>query len=187
MDNADNNDKMTEALQVLLTEREIDFDHRDRRIRCLPHILNICSGHVLDAVTNHSVIDLAVSRFSEGLEDLSDRQTYKEALESDPVSLGRNIINVLRASGQRRDQFEDYIREGNKEGYWDPEDENGVPIDNGKKREIRVLQLLHDVKTRWDSVYYAIRRLRYLQQVRVYTPWTVILIVSCLLAHQRIP
>jgi hypothetical protein len=167
MDNADNNDKMVEVLQVLLAEREVNFDHRDRHIQCLPHILNICSGHVLDALTDHSVIDLAGSQFSGVLEDLSDRQTYKEALESDPVSLGRNIINVLRASGQRRDQFEDYIQEGNREGYWDAKDENGVPIDTGKKVEIRVLQLLHDVKTQWDSVYYAIRRLRYLQQVRV--------------------
>jgi hypothetical protein len=32
MDNADNNDKMTEALQVLLTEWEIDFDHQDQHI-----------------------------------------------------------------------------------------------------------------------------------------------------------
>lgn len=47
MDNADNNDKMTEVLQGLLAKRDIDFDHRDRRICCLPHTLNICSGHVI--------------------------------------------------------------------------------------------------------------------------------------------
>jgi hypothetical protein len=63
MDNADNNDKMIEVLQVLLAERQINFDHRDRRIRCLPHILNICSGHVLDMLIDHSVIDLASSWF----------------------------------------------------------------------------------------------------------------------------
>jgi hypothetical protein len=103
----------------------------------------------------------------EGLEDLSDQQTYKEALESDLVSLGHNIINVLCAPGQRHNQFEDYIWQGNKEGYWDPEDKNGVPIDTGKKVEICVLQLLHDVKTWWDSVYYVIHHLHYLQQVRV--------------------
>jgi hypothetical protein len=118
-------------------------------------------------VTNHSIIDLAGSQFLEELEDLSDQQTYKEALKSDPVSLGHNIINVLHASGQRHDQFEDYIQEGNKEGYWGPEDENGVPIDTGKKVEICVLQLLCDVKTQWDSVYYTIHCLCYLQQVRV--------------------
>ena len=166
MDNADNNDKMVEILQDLLAQRDIEFDHRDRRIQCLPHILNICSGHVLDALTDQSIIEIASSQFLVPLEDVDDGQTYQEALERDPVSLCRNIINILRVSGQRRDQFEEYILEGNKAGYWDAEDENDVPTGTGAKVEINVLQLLRDVKTRWDSVYYMIRRLRYLRQVR---------------------
>jgi hypothetical protein len=101
------------------------------------------------------------------LKDLSDQQTYKEALKSDPVFLGHNIINILHASRQRHNQFKDYIQEGNREGYWDAKDKNGVPIDTGKKVKICVLQLLYNVKTQWDSVYYAICHLHYLQQVRV--------------------
>lgn len=168
MDNADNNDKMTEVLQGLLAKRDIDFDHRDRRIRCLPHILNICSGHVVDALTDQELIEIAGSRFSALINDLDDDgETYQEALESDPISLSRGVVHVLRASGQRRDQFEDYILEGNQAGYWDAEDEYGLPTGTGEKVAIRVVQLLRDVRTRWDSVYYMIRRVRYLHQVTI--------------------
>ena len=168
MDNADNNNKMTKFLEKLLTKQDIKFNHQDWHIWCLSHILNICSGHVLDALTDKSIIAIASSCFSAPPEDLDNRQTYRKALKSDPISLGCNIVNILCASRQQHDQFEDYIREGNKAGYWNTEDENGIPS-TGKKVEIIVLQLLCNMKTQWDSVYYMICHLCYLQQVRIST------------------
>ncbi|KIK72845.1 hypothetical protein PAXRUDRAFT_29288, partial [Paxillus rubicundulus Ve08.2h10] len=93
-------------------------------------------------------------------QDLNDCQTYKEALHQDPIALGRTVVQALQASGQHRDAFEDYIKEGNEKGYWETRDNNGNVI----TCKIDVLQLIQDVKTRWDSVYYMICRLRRLQQ-----------------------
>ncbi|KAF9222733.1 hypothetical protein BS17DRAFT_707780 [Gyrodon lividus] len=91
---------------------------------------------------------------------LNDCQTYKDALERDPIALGCAVVQALRASGQHQDAFEDFIKEGNTKGYWEEEDKDGEAI----KIKINVLQLIRDVKTCWDSVYYMIRRLRLLQQ-----------------------
>jgi hypothetical protein len=91
---------MVEILQDLLTQWDIEFNHWDRCIQRFPHILNICSGHVLDALTNQSIIKIASSQFLVPLEDLDDRQTYQEVLKRDPVSLGCSIINILHASKQ---------------------------------------------------------------------------------------
>jgi hypothetical protein len=161
LDNADNNDTFMAKLACLLASRDIDFDAKDRRIRCFPHILNICSGHLVDKLTDMNIHDIAEAWVSTLPQDLNDRQTYQDALERDPIALGRAVVQALRASGQRRDAFEDFIKEGNTKGYWEEEDKDGEAI----KVKIDVLQLIRDVKTRWDSVYYMIRRLRLLQQV----------------------
>ncbi|KAI6021163.1 hypothetical protein EDC04DRAFT_2607287 [Pisolithus marmoratus] len=90
------------------------------------------------------------------------KKIHNEALESDLISLGRSIVQSLHASGQWQDVFKAYIIEGNQNGYWDTEDANGTPT--GKKMQIDVLQLLHDITTHWDSVYYMICHLCYLHQ-----------------------
>jgi hypothetical protein len=61
-------------------------------------------------------------------------------------------VRVLRSSSSRRDAFDQHIRDGNEKGWFD----------------VGQLQLLRDVKTRWDSVYYMLRRLRELQPVCCY-------------------
>jgi hypothetical protein len=49
---------------------------------------------------------------------------------------------------------------GNMMGWFVDEDNN--------RCELPILELLHDVKTRWDSIYFMINRLRTLQQVSVH-------------------
>ncbi|KIK21170.1 hypothetical protein PISMIDRAFT_104447, partial [Pisolithus microcarpus 441] len=87
MDNADNNDKMMEALEEMLLKHNIPFDRKDQHIHCLPHVLNICCGHVVDGLTDQELIETAGTWVSELPEDLDDQQTYREALESDPILL----------------------------------------------------------------------------------------------------
>ncbi|KIJ58973.1 hypothetical protein HYDPIDRAFT_101632, partial [Hydnomerulius pinastri MD-312] len=59
LDNADNNDTFMFELEKLLKERNIPFDHKDRRIRCFPHIPHICTGHVLEAIMDTSLAEIA--------------------------------------------------------------------------------------------------------------------------------
>jgi hypothetical protein len=84
-------------------------------------------------------------------------QTVEEAVKRDPIALGRVVVRSIRASGQRREHFLAVVREGN----------NRKHFILGTHVEIIVpeLQLLRDVKTRWDSIFFMIRRLRVMRPV----------------------
>ena len=69
------------------------------------------------------------------------------------MALGRNIVCVLRSSGQRRDLFEDVIRNGNAKSWF--LDDNVPP----EPYELPLVQLLCDMVVRWDTLYYMVRRL----------------------------
>src|ERR1700710_314440 len=147
---------MMQELRRLLGEREIEFNARDRRLMCFPHIINICVKHVLDAFSGMDPADLAdafVDAFAvikpadladafvgtsaddrDGSGEDSDRDSedsdndsekckkklekkfrekYLEAVENDPIALGRQIVKAIRASGLRRDAFTDIIKSHN--------------------------------------------------------------------------
>ena len=74
------------------------------------------------------------------------------------------MVGFIRKSGQRRDQLLNIIKEGNDQQLWTETVER-----DGQTEQVVVqlkpLRVLPDVKTRWDSVFYMLRRLRYLRQV----------------------
>ena len=92
-------------------------------------------------------------------------QTYEQACARDPIALGRHIVSGIRASGQRRMEFETVIIDGNLRGHW--EEQVQLRQVEGKIQVLK-LQLLRDVDTRWDSVYAMCRCLHILQQVSVF-------------------
>ncbi|KIK13051.1 hypothetical protein PISMIDRAFT_18265 [Pisolithus microcarpus 441] len=155
MDNASNNDSAMKELSVLLSERDIDFDPEDRRIMCFPHVLNICTSHVLKAYTQADFTNVASSWIDVFGKNV-DKDAYMEALENDPVALGRNIVCVVRASNLRRESFRNTIITGNKMKWFTDE--------NNQTTSLPVVELLRDVRTRWDSVYFMINRLWILDQ-----------------------
>jgi hypothetical protein len=74
------------------------------------------------------------------------------------------VSSFIRKSGQRRDQLLDIIKQGNTNSLWT----QVTLVENKAVKEPVVLAfvtVLPDVKTRWDSVFYMLRRLRYLQEV----------------------
>ena len=83
---------------------------------------------------------------------------YQEALQSDVVGLVRRFITACRASGQRREEFEKIIVEGNTDSGWLVRecDENGEWVERMIK--LRVVGLLKDVDTRWSSTFGMIHR-----------------------------
>jgi hypothetical protein len=143
---------MMEEFANLLHTRGIDFDGVDRKIMCFAHVINICCQHTIKEFTNIDLSESSSDFIAEELLCLPRLQTIENAVKRDPVALGRNIVRLLRSSGQRRETFDQLIRDGNKSGWF----ETKVPE----------LQLLRDVKTRWDSVYLMLRRLRELRPVR---------------------
>jgi hypothetical protein len=143
-----------------LEARDIPFDHEDNNVLCFPHTINICCDHLIKEFTD---VDLAnededTLALLANIPEAPHGQTFEDAVQRDPIALGRNIVRVIRSSGQRRDRFEEVIRDGNEKGWFMA----GQPPEVVK---LPHLQLLRDVKTRWDSVFQMIRRLRLLQPV----------------------
>jgi hypothetical protein len=86
-----------------------------------------------------------------------DCQDYEEAVTLDPIALCHSIICAVRASGQRLDHFASIIRDGNEKGWFISPNRQIIKVPQ--------LQLLRDVKTRWDSIYFMIRRCREMRPV----------------------
>ena len=145
-------------LSRLLDRRDIPFDQHENRIMCFPHVINICCQHVLKEFTclDHASTD------EDDIADLPElghtQQSWDDAVRRDPIALARNIVRTIRASGHGREQFNSIIIDGNdKQWFTDGDPPHVVQLEQ--------LELLRDVKTRWDSVYYMIERLRSLRPV----------------------
>ena len=108
-----------EELGKLLCAQNIPFHSEDRRIMCFPHIINICCQHVISDFTHIELSESAEDFFADLLPDCPHLQTFEEAVKRDPVALGHNIVHALRASGQRRDTFDETICDGNSKGWFE--------------------------------------------------------------------
>ena len=150
-----NNTFLEEYGNLVRTTRELTFDHENNRIMCFPHVINVCSTHVIEGFTN---LDLVDNEFDPLLPPRDpDCQDYEEAVTRDPIALCRSIIRAVRASGQRLDHFASIIRDGNEKGWFISPNRQIIKVPQ--------LQLLRDVKTRWDSIYFMIRRCREMRPV----------------------
>ena len=83
---------------------------------------------------------------------------YHDACGEDPINLSRKIARAVRSSGQRRDEFDEMITNGNTKKWFQVD---------GQVVEVPQLQLLLDVKTRWDSTFTMLKRFIELQPVRI--------------------
>ena len=89
---------MLEELQHLLREHSIMFDAHDHRIRCFPHIVNICVQHILDAFSAVDPSDLAkafVHAFPDGG---VDSEEYLKALRRNSIVQDRQIVKDVHSS-----------------------------------------------------------------------------------------
>ena len=123
----------------MLTSCDIAFDANEHRVMCFAHIINLCSGWVVHAATN-------------GVEDkdapsLSDDDSNSPSSSCDvphapnPIEAACAVVWAIQGSGQCQSNFSKVITSGNAEGWF-------------KGQQLNNLQLLRDVRTRWDSVYY---------------------------------
>ena len=168
MDNAANNGTTMRELSNLLEARDIDFDPVDRKVMCYGHVIDLSSGRVIDAVTSTKAIDWdelpeLVPADDDDDDDEDDEEdnggdNNGEPNIRDPIALARSVVRVIRASGARRDAFDIVIDNGSARGLF----KQGHP---GEVVILKKLQLLQQVRTRWDSVYSMLRRLREMQPV----------------------
>jgi hypothetical protein len=207
-----------EAL-LKLHDDDIEFDHLNNRIRCYPHIINICSSHIIASSTRISkrFLETLKSEFAgdlvysniKGDEDNEDNEDGEDdedgedgedddddddddddsrlfarkipeltldeeqfdilddkvrawyiGLKRDPIKRARRIVRIVRSSDQRKQAFKKVINTGNHSGWFRSHNNEVIELPN--------LELLRDVKTRWDSVYCMIERLLVLRPVSVH-------------------
>jgi hypothetical protein len=168
MDNASNNGTLMQALEALLAERDIEFDARDRQIRCFPHIIHICVKHVIDSFSALTFEEIAHT-WVDAFPNRADRERYAAAVKKDPIKMGRSIVIAIRASGLRRDDFSDTIKLGNARNWFKP----GSSVERVPEHELK-----RDSETRWDSTYSMIDRLLEMRLVS-HDGYYVNLILTC--------
>jgi hypothetical protein len=145
LDNAGNNGTMMKSLEAMLASRDIVFDAVDRRIMCFAHIVDLSSKQVTRNAGNTDNDD------NDDSPQCDDGTTV-----SATIARGRNVVRVIRGSGMRRAAFDEVIENGNNRGYF----KKGSDVVKVEK-----LKLLRDVRTRWDSIYLMLNRLREMRPV----------------------
>jgi hypothetical protein len=138
------------SLEMMLKDRDIAFDAVECQVMCFAHIIDLSSGQVTCSAGN--MVD------SDGDNSSS---SDNESAASDPIARGCSIVRVIRGSGMRQDTFDEVVKNGNERGWF----KSGRPPVAVK---IKSLQLLRDVRTRWDSIYLMLNRLREMCPVLLY-------------------
>jgi hypothetical protein len=148
---------MMEQLAQLLHSRDIPFDGKDRRIMCYGHIIDLSSKRVVDGLSRGAYSD----DWDEPTRP-TEPTTYNDAIARDVISHARTAVRVIRGSGMRRDAFDELIVNGNLKGWF----KAGQPP---KTVQLKNVQLLRDVQSRWDSEFLMLNRLRELRPVCLFT------------------
>ncbi|KDQ05812.1 hypothetical protein BOTBODRAFT_84963, partial [Botryobasidium botryosum FD-172 SS1] len=95
--------------------------------RCFPHVINIA---VTTAIEQMKAMPLSP-------ESSAQNSQYAKILTGDLIKKVRQLVTACRASGQWREDLRNTISDGNDRGIW----------------ELRVVELLKDVDTRWSSLF----------------------------------
>ena len=109
---------------------------------CFPHVTNIATKTGLKYLTQVPADDAEVDTVLieeefPSLPPWNADAAYRDALEGDVIAAARKLVNVCRASGQRREALREIIKEGNANNLFTLEE----------------LELLRDVDTRWSSTF----------------------------------
>lgn len=150
-----------------------DLHAKYKTYRCFPHVINLAVQAIYATLKDGSQSDAQylLGNLPELTEEalqaihLPDGVTvegYRAALKTDIIGVVRKLVAACRVSGQRREDFELTIQEGNKAGIWT--DFDGNPL------SLPALQLLRDCETRWSSTFLMLDRVLTLLPVRMSWP-----------------
>jgi hypothetical protein len=94
------------------------------------------------------------------LDELSaEDQAWFSGMNHDPIKRARTVVCILHSSDQRKRDFKEVIKNGNKSGWFRGVDSFVTMVPD--------LEPLCDVKTQWDSTYTMIERLVVLRPVSI--------------------
>ncbi|KIK75625.1 hypothetical protein PAXRUDRAFT_172228 [Paxillus rubicundulus Ve08.2h10] len=150
MDNTSNNKTCMQELETLLHVHDIEFDTLDRLVMCFLHVMHICMTHVIKSFTDNELTTIADAWIGV-FPDKDKHKAYVEAVRLDPITMGHDIVQVIQVSSLRHDEFLDTVKTGNMKNWFKG------PM--GEAEQVPKLELLHDVRMRWDSTYAMINHL----------------------------
>ncbi|CAB5205209.1 unnamed protein product [Rhizophagus irregularis] len=133
-DNASNMDVMLEKISQTLKLQNIMFHPENQRVRCLAHVINLAAKKLIDC--------LYVTRIPYENEDIFEAIEDNNDNLKDAIYKLRKIVVKIRASLQRREHFKQQCTAVN----------------------IKPLELIPDVSTRWNSTDDMITRALELKQ-----------------------
>lgn len=120
--------------------------YADYVIRCFPHVVNIAVKPALKELSKSAPDVTEEDEVPPVWESNENDYEYQDALDSDVVAKCRALVSACRASGQRREDLQATITEGNRS--------KSFPGGN----ELRNVELLRDVDIRWSSTFLMIDR-----------------------------
>ena len=123
-----------------------------------------------DIESNYDSDDLDLN--DDGDAKLKERST---GIKRNPLGRARRLVRFLRSSDGRKEDFCKLVHDGNNGGLFTAKGNDGKHV----TVQVPNLELLRDVKTRWDTVYLMLRRLRQLRPVSCLTDWTVEAVTEC--------
>jgi hypothetical protein len=88
-------------------------------------------------------------------------KTWAKGMKRDPLRCARRVIRLLHSSDNHRTKFQAFIKNGNICHMFNRKDADGNLIPT----TVEQLELLRDVKMRWDSVYLMLLHLRELRPI----------------------
>ena len=84
-----------EQLEPMLASHDIPFDATDRRIMCFAHVINLCSGHVIRAVTDGAVDNDAYSSSSDDDDDAHSSSSDDTHPAPNPIQAARAVVRAI--------------------------------------------------------------------------------------------
>jgi hypothetical protein len=88
------NGTFLEGFELLVMAQDIVFDHEDNHIMCFPHVINICSTHVIKEFTNVDLVD-DLEEFDPSLAPRDPgAQMYEQAGACDPIAMVPSMPQV---------------------------------------------------------------------------------------------
>ena len=140
-----------------------DFNANDCWIMCLPHILNICSKHIIEKYMSTEFLSVPSGAWVDSLGAVIDKSLYINAVKKDSIKHSRNIIHTVCVSSLCHQAYQITIIHSNAMKVWFNEE--------GEQTKLLLLELLWDVKSHWDSIYFMINLCMWHNK---YMPWSLL-------------
>ena len=169
MDNAENNRMCIEKLSELLAEQEFEivFNPDQHQVICHPHLINLCTKHACKGFTDVNASEIEYNITTDTVKQHSNTEKYMlvdehiskvdyiHVIHSKPLNKARSLVHAIRASGLWCNTFQERIKVGNEQGWYKYPPE----------MKVLLVELLHEVVTRWDTLLFLLNHLRILRLV----------------------